>query len=761
MIGQHNPGQEAKSQLNEFVLNIEKLTEAQKNLHDKGLANFIKPEEVKAEYQRLKQLADDAANPFAKQVRIEQQTSDISTLRLKNLNDEADFQVKLNALKEQGYDITLLDTKANRDAVRAAKDRTDALKANMDAITAFNAAQVASIGRTGSAQDVFFSQSVKPKEGQTYQQAVADLSPGELAARQREAQIKAAEHTSGAASDIRGQLVEMQATSVLSPTAKQLRVDYKSYLEQLTGISNASLDELEKRADPALAALAKHAAEVKEAMENPPGFQRWVSGLEPLSKRLEDIKANFAETLSSSLTDAIMGEKVDWSNIFKDFQKQLIKAQVDTAMGTAIQFLTGKKAPQKPEDIAATNGKAADVQANAASTFNSGADSFAQSVATFAQSVSSASNTLSTASAGTGTGMGGSGFGGDLLGSGPSIPAMTPGSLPSDFSSVLPSLPNFTPTAASAAADGSTLLDGLTVTGKAPQPFIPAMTPGSLPSDFSSVLPSLPDFSSMGGAGGGMMDSIMGMAGSAGGALMGAGKSLLGGAGGGLLGGLGLIGSLASLLFNKHKSNTNTTYPVHGVIGESRPVTVSGTQVAAHANPIAGLLDMGLSMFTGGMGGGGGMGGLGSFLGNGMSSLGGMMGMGSGQTLGMAGTGGANLASLIGLFSEGGYSSEPVGKTLMSKHSWRDAPHYAEGTHNTSGIPAILHPNEAVIPLSRGRKIPIEMGEHAMGGGPVNVTSHITVVAQDPDSFRQARSSITRQQNRDLRRSATRNLTGR
>lgn len=59
--------------------------------------------------------------------------------------------------------------------------------------------------------------------------------------------------------------------------------------------------------------------------------------------------------------------------------------------------------------------------------------------------------------------------------------------------------------------------------------------------------------------------------------------------------------------------------------------------------------------------------------------------------------------SLLPMFKEGGISDAP--------DPFANAPHYAEGTANTSnGIPSILHPNEAVVPLSRGRKIPVDMG---------------------------------------------------
>jgi hypothetical protein len=64
----------------------------------------------------------------------------------------------------------------------------------------------------------------------------------------------------------------------------------------------------------------------------------------------------------------------------------------------------------------------------------------------------------------------------------------------------------------------------------------------------------------------------------------------------------------------------------------------------------------------------------------------------------------------VGLFKEGGMSGSPVQMGAVSMSSFANAPHFAEGTPNTSGgMPAILHPNEAVIPLSRGREIPVKI----------------------------------------------------
>lgn len=122
-----------------------------------------------------------------------------------------------------------------------------------------------------------------------------------------------------------------------------------------------------------------------------------------------------------------------------------------------------------------------------------------------------------------------------------------------------------------------------------------------------------------------------------------------------------------------------------------------------------------------GGGGGGGGGGL-------LSSLGGWQGL-----LGMA----------LGAFSEGGISTSPVGSATVPMSAFRNAPHFSQGTTNTSGIPAVLHPNEAVVPLSKGRKIPVDLGgaEGGQGGGKT-VVQNFNISTPDADSFRKSQKQI-------------------
>jgi len=115
------------------------------------------------------------------------------------------------------------------------------------------------------------------------------------------------------------------------------------------------------------------------------------------------------------------------------------------------------------------------------------------------------------------------------------------------------------------------------------------------------------------------------------------------------------------------------------------------------------------------------------------------------------GGGGGGLGGLFGmilpaLFGSGGGVTGGGGPAIPSvmapATAFRQAPKYAMGSPNvTGGVPAILHNNEAVVPLTGGRKIPIEGGGASGGGGQViNQTFNITT--PDADSFRKSQSQI-------------------
>ncbi len=134
-----------------------------------------------------------------------------------------------------------------------------------------------------------------------------------------------------------------------------------------------------------------------------------------------------------------------------------------------------------------------------------------------------------------------------------------------------------------------------------------------------------------------------------------------------------------------------------------------------------------------------------------------------GNTSGSGG-GGFNFGTLIGSFfaAEGGLTSSPTAVNagpMISPAAYRHAPHYKEGTANTSGIPAILHPNEAVIPLSKGRKIPVEMPRGTGRGGTptINMPQTFNIQTPDADSFRKSQKQIASDAFRASQRAASSN----
>ncbi len=118
----------------------------------------------------------------------------------------------------------------------------------------------------------------------------------------------------------------------------------------------------------------------------------------------------------------------------------------------------------------------------------------------------------------------------------------------------------------------------------------------------------------------------------------------------------------------------------------------------------------------------------------------GAAGGGGGILSGLGGIGGV-LGMVLGAFSEGGVSTSPVGSAVVPMAAFRHAPSYANGTANTSGIPSVLHPNEAVIPLSRGRKVAVDLGDSA-GGTTLVQHMNFTFPNSDADSFRRSRTQV-------------------
>lgn len=67
-------------------------------------------------------------------------------------------------------------------------------------------------------------------------------------------------------------------------------------------------------------------------------------------------------------------------------------------------------------------------------------------------------------------------------------------------------------------------------------------------------------------------------------------------------------------------------------------------------------------------------------------------------------------------YRTGGIAGKPTGKTYrLPASAWANAPSFAGGGLSDGGIPAVLHPNEAVVPLAGGGTIPVQMMSQGQG----------------------------------------------
>ncbi|MEQ6333016.1 tape measure protein [Sphingobium sp. MK2] len=201
---------------------------------------------------------------------------------------------------------------------------------------------------------------------------------------------------------------------------------------------------------------------------------------------------------------------------------------------------------------------------------------------------------------------------------------------------------------------------------------------------------------------------------------------------------------------------------IFGSIGNMLQSLIGGGAGGAGGGAGGGL---GSLLGGGGAGGAGGLGGglagagIGSMAGGLLGSLFGKKGKKWGSILG----GVAGAAFGLGMFKEGGLTSSPVARGSMSASAFVNAPHYKEGTANTSGgIPAILHDNEAVIPLSRGRAVPVEVngGSGGSGGNTQVINQNFNISTPNADSFRRSKQQIGTQMYVSSARAHRRNAGG-
>jgi len=161
-------------------------------------------------------------------------------------------------------------------------------------------------------------------------------------------------------------------------------------------------------------------------------------------------------------------------------------------------------------------------------------------------------------------------------------------------------------------------------------------------------------------------------------------------------------------------------------------------------------------------GGSGGGGFLQSIFGGGAGVLGGLFGGGNaGVDIGMGLGSGMNFGGMtVPLGRSGGLSSGGIlDSATVPMKVFNHAPHFSEGGA-TGGIPAVLHDNEAVVPLSRGREIPVRLQEDHLSDRnaddpPINVTFNFP--NGDADSFRRSQGQVEAMTARTLERAKRRN----
>lgn len=117
-------------------------------------------------------------------------------------------------------------------------------------------------------------------------------------------------------------------------------------------------------------------------------------------------------------------------------------------------------------------------------------------------------------------------------------------------------------------------------------------------------------------------------------------------------------------------------------------------------------------------------------------------GGGGGILSGLGGWGGL-LSMAVGAFSGGGLSTSPTQFANVPVAAFHNAPHFSGGGVS-DGIPALLHPNEAVVNLSGGGRIPVELNGDRAGGGGTAVVQNFTwnVSTPNPDAFRKSQNQI-------------------
>lgn len=644
---------------------------------------------------RLEEEVRRAMDPIGTLNAETERAIEIEQLRSRGLADQASYQEEINRLIEQGYRLEEIHNETTQRAYTINQQRLRQLEDETELRSTLRDMEVNSVRRSGTARDVAMASALadRAQGSESLAQTRARLqAEGRLGTVTQAVDAVEGSRRQDEVTNLNRQLQELMASRGMNTMERSIQESYRSALQSLTGSTAVAISELEAQASAADRAMARSFADTKYELENPPGFQRWVDGLEPVAERLQDIKATFAQDLSQTLTDVIAGDDVDVGAMFERARRSMIQANVESLMGRGFERVQGMA--QEGGILGRLFGGSSGSAASAGGG-RGGLSGLLNGMLGGEGDASTSTNAM-TVQAGTvyingsvqGGGMGGAG---DILG---------------------------------AVMGGGAKGGGM---GGAGDILGAVMGGGARGGGVKSLADAVMGGGAKGGGAKGLAKAVMGSSGALSKAGAAGGGGFLSSMGGmlGDFGPLGLLAALGNLGGGSEGAGAEPSYSMPaGIIGQMSSHNMSGTAKAAKSNPIAQAIGFAADMFTGGA----------------YSTYAGIGNM------------------FAGFFKEGGISTSPVSRAAVPIATFRNVPHFSEGTANTSGaIPAMLHPDEAVIPLSRGRKVPVEMNGGGSGQGIV-MNSHYTIVAPDPDAFRKSSGAIQRDQNRKMKRASLRNL---
>lgn len=338
----------------------------------------------------------DVQDPIGKDLREQQQTNQVSQLRISGLSEEADYQDKVNKLIEQHYTLQEIANMTDMQAISNQKAANTAMASSIQLRQTLNAAltQASTISQANPTQNAL-NQSVSDyaKTNNTtlsdaytqmnkrpvtaYSDSYVDDKGFHLGAAQTSDSaysIDAQNASVGAGTNSVAQLNQLsvkntigQETTGMDQGQAQSYNNYREALSKVVKDVGQPLDQMMQQAVVAskqyndaidaaaqsgkisadeaaklhqnLAQSALDAANVQTSLENKNGFLQWQEGLKSLKQSFNDIEKDFMDGLSDGLSNLVVGDKFDVSAFAKNINKEIAKAGTDQLLSGAVDML--------------------------------------------------------------------------------------------------------------------------------------------------------------------------------------------------------------------------------------------------------------------------------------------------------------------------------------------------------------------------------------------------------------------------------------